>query len=370
MRDDEQPERERACPSCRRRSRLLSLLSARLDYCALKQGRLGEALALDDDTLMDAMGGGRRAALRAAYGQFDPAEPVCGSRHQAVCRHDGSYPPRLPHPDGPAMLFVAGGVDRLAALARAPMVAIVGAVRASDYGIEMARTIARGLAASGVAVTSSLRDGIGAGAQAGALEAGGGAVAVLGGGLDVACQAHRRSLLARTLESGCAVSELPCGCSGRRWGGIAAERIIAGLAEITVLVESDSERVPSIQVAQALDRALAAVPGRVTSQLSIGPHALLSAGVPLVRGAEDVLELLGDRHDLNLGRRASRAPQARRELSARLTTVLDLVGSGSDTPDELEEHVRDPGDVLLALSELELMGLLVRGDGGRYLRRE
>ena len=85
---------------------------------------------------------------------------------------------------------------------------------------------------------------------------------------------------------------------------------------------------------------------------------------------EDVLELLGDRHDLTPDRRASRTPQARRELSARLTAVLELVGSGSDTPDELEEHVSDPGDVLLALSELELMGLLVRGDGGRYLRRE
>jgi DNA processing protein len=356
---------------CRRRSRLLSLLSARFDYCALKQGRLNDALALDDDALMAAMGGGRADALRAAYAEFDPAEPACRSGHDSVCRHDRSYPPLLPHPSGPAMLFVAGGADRLATLTRAPVVAIAGARRASDYGIEIAKSIARGLAASGVTVASCLTDGIGAAAQAGALEAGGGTVAVLGGGLDVACQARRRSLLARALGSGCAVSELPCGCSGRRWGGIAAERITAGLAEITVLVESasESDAMASVHAARSLDRTVAAVPGRVTSRLSIQPHALLSAGAPLVGGAEDVLELLGDRRDLNPGAATSTTTQARLELSPRLGSILELVGSGSDTPDELEEHVRDPGDLLLALSELELMGLVARGDGGRYLPR-
>ncbi len=359
-----------ACDHCRRRSRLLSLLSARLDYCALKQGRLGEALALSDDALMDAMGGGRRDALRAAYAHFDPEEQECRCGHESVCRHTYTYPRLLPCPGGPPMLFVAGGADRLAELTRAPVVAIAGSARASDYGIEMAKAIARGLTASGVTVTSSLIDGIAGGAQAGAQEAGGRAVAVMGGGLDASCPARLRGLYARVQSSGCAVSELPCRCSGRRWGKIAAERTVAGLADLTVLVESASDPVEltSVQTAGALDRTVAAVPGRVTSPLSIGPHALLSAGAPLVRGAEDVLELLGDAPSVSGA--ATTAPPARAELSPRLREILSLVSSGSDTPDRLDEHVGDPGDLLMALSELELMGLLARGDGGRYIPRE
>ena len=365
-----QPQLRTACDRCRRRSRLLSLLSARLDYCALKQGRLGETLALDDDAMMDAMGGRRAEALRAAYARFDPDHEPCQSGHESVCRHDGSYPPLLPHPGGPAMLFVAGGADRLCALTSVPVVAIVGSARASDYGIEVSRAIARGVSSSGVTVTSVLTDGVAAGAQAGALEGGGRALAVLGGGLDVGCPARRRSLLKRLLRSGCAVSELPCDCSGRRWGNIAAERIVAGLADLTVLVESDSDPagVTCIGAAQALDRTVAAVPGRVTSPLADGPHALLRRGAPLVRTAGDVLELLGappapSPSGAGVTRRAGR------ELSPRLGALLALVSSGSDTPDRLYEHGGDPGDLLLGLSELELLGLLVRGDGGRYVPR-
>ena len=86
---------------------------------------------------------------------------------------------------------------------------MLGSRRASDYGIEIARSLARGLAASGVSVAASLTDGIAAAAHAGALEAGAGSIAVMGGGLGVACPPRRRSLYQRILHAGCAVSELP-----------------------------------------------------------------------------------------------------------------------------------------------------------------
>lgn len=368
----ERPPAPSACELCRRRSHLLSLLSARLDYCALKQGGLGEALALNDNRLIEAMAGRRGETLRVAYAQFDPDERECRTGHESVCRHQRSYPRLLPHPAGPSMLFVAGGAARLCALASAPVVAITGSARASDYGIETARAIARGLSASGVTVTSTLTDGIAAGAQAGALETGAGAIAVMGGGLDVSCRARSRSLLTRVLGAGCAISELPCGCTGRRWGNIAAERIVAGLADLTLLVEAESEpdELECIQVAQGLERLVAAVPGRVSSPLSVGPHALLRAGAPLVRDPEDVLELLGGRPAGSQGVADPAVAPARTALPPRLETILALVSSGNDTPDRLEEHFRDPGDLLLALSELEVAGLLVRGDGGRYMPRQ
>jgi DNA processing protein len=104
----------------------------------------------------------------------------------------------------------------------------------------MAKDLARGLAASGVTVTSGLRDGIAAATHAGALQVDGRTVAVTPGGLDVACPARRRSLYGRVKREGCIVAELPCGCRPRRWGEVAAERIIAGLAGLTIVVEAGS----------------------------------------------------------------------------------------------------------------------------------
>jgi predicted Rossmann fold nucleotide-binding protein DprA/Smf involved in DNA uptake len=87
-------------------------------------------------------------------------------------------------------------------------------------------------------------------------------------------------------------------------------------------------------------------------------------GAHLVRGAEDVLELL------HAGSPAAPVAEgaARVQLEPRLSEVLERVGEGRDSPDRLIDPTGDFGEVLLALSELELMGLLTRGDGGRYVR--
>jgi DNA processing protein len=265
------------------------------------------------------------------------------------------------------MLNVAGGTRRLGDLMTAPTAAIVGSVRATDYGMEMAKSLARGLAASGVTIISELADGIAVAAQAGALEVAGGTVAVMPGGLDVACPAKRRSLYERVRHRGCAVAELPCGCTPRRWGQIAGERILARLARLTVVVEAHDTpgELAGARIAKALGSVVAAVPGRVTSPASGGPHTLLMGGAHLVRGPADALELL-------CGPDAPTppppAPQA--ELEPRLKAMFDRVGAGRDTPERLTNDGQDAGEVLLALSELELMGLLARGDGGRYVPRD
>jgi DNA processing protein len=356
-----------ACPGCVRRSWLLSELSVPLEYLCRDRGRLGELLGLSDDDLLRALAGRRRKELRSSYARFEQADLRRMPGVQAVCRHHRSYPSALRDPGGPWMLNVAGGVRRLRDLAAAPTVAIIGSSRATDYGVEMARSIARGLAASGVTVAGGLSDGIAAAAHAGALEAGSGSVAVMPGGLDVACAARRRSLYERVRLTGCAVAELPCGVRPRRFGQVAGERTIARLAGLTVVVEArDSPgELAGARLAQALGRTVAAVPGRVTSRASSGTHALLMDGAHLVRGPGDALELLCAPQA-----RAAQPPKdAAAELAPRLRTMLEKVGAGSDTPDKLTGAGEEFAEVLLTLSELELMGLLVRGDGGRYLPR-
>jgi DNA processing protein len=219
-----------------------------------------------------------------------------------------------------------------------------------------------------VTVTSGLANGIAVAALEGALEVEGSTVSVLEGGLDASCPAGLRGMYERLTVHGCAVSELPCGQRGRRWGALASARVIAHLAEVTVVVEAaeGSRELVAAGIARQLGRTVAAVPGRVTSAQSTGTNALLMAGAPLVRGAEDVLELLGSSPTpAGEGRTTSRP-----SLAPRLRSTLELVGAGCDTPEKLVSEGADPDEVLLRLSELELMGLLARGDGGRYVVRE
>ena len=97
--------------------------------------------------------------------------------------------------DAPAVLHVAGNVERLAALVDRdePAVAVVGARRAGADGVEVARGLGRGLAAAGVTVVSGMALGIDAAAHAGALEVGGPTIAVLAGGADIAYPASKRT---------------------------------------------------------------------------------------------------------------------------------------------------------------------------------
>jgi DNA processing protein len=364
-----------ACEDCLRRSWLLKALSRSLQYRAKDRGRLLELLALGDEQLIRAIGGTRRGELRRRYASFSPREIPVASGVESICRHHPRYPSALAGDGAPRMLYVADAAERLAALGDQPIVAIVGSRRATDYGMEMARSLARGLAASGVTVAGGLSDGIAVAAQAGALEVEGRTLTVMDGGLDVACPARRRAVYGRLRKNGCVVAELPCGCGVRPWCYTARERIVARSAQLTIVVEADKHPADLLgaRVAKALGRIVAAVPGRVTSPVSRGTHALLMDGAALVRGPADVLELLYEGNPsqgLGGARRRSGGTPRGSELEPRLQAMLEQVGAGNDTPGKLTGESRDSGDVLLALSELELMGLLTRGDGGRYVPRE
>jgi DNA processing protein len=352
-----------------RRAWLLAELSGPLDFRARDGTRLLELLSLDDDSLLRALAGRRRTELQERHGGFRAEEATRDRGAESVCRHDPRFPRGLSGPTAPHMLHVAGGAGRLSQLAAAPVVAIVGCRRASDYGMEVAKDLARGLSASGVTVAGTMADGIAVAAHAGALETGAGSLAVMGGGLGVSPPARRRSLFHRVTRHGCAVSELPCDVDGRRWAPRASERIVAGLARLTVVVEAtNAEReLATARLARGFGRFVAAIPGRVTSMQSSGTNALLMEGAALVRGAQDVLDLLY--LDAGQARPAKTSGASWQELPSRLRRTLAMVGSGCDTPEKLSREGAHPDDVLLSLSELELMGALARGDGGRYVPR-
>jgi DNA processing protein len=143
---------------------------------------------------------------------------------------------------------------------------------------------------------------------------------------------------------------------------VARIRLVVGLVRLLVVVEARERpmELAHAQMAQRAGRLVAAVPGRVSSPLAAGPHALIRAGAPLVRGPQDVLDLL---YDMNI--KPTAGPSW--ALEPRLRGVLDRVSRGQDTLGKLARQGPPGEDLLVALTELEIMGALIRGDGGRYL---
>jgi DNA processing protein len=354
---------------CARRGWLLAALAGPLDYRSRDRERLFDALALSDEDLIGALGGSRRRELARAYatvaagqaqGCDDPQRP------QPICRHRAQFPCALRFASGPHTIWAAPDTSRLCELARGPVVAVLGSDRASDYGMQVANALGRGLGAAGVALAVPARDGICAAATRGALEANGAVLWATPCGVDLAATASAAAAARRAVARGCVLAEVPCGTRARQWAHAAAERVVVGVAQVTIVVEARDTRreLAPARLAQALQRPLAAVPGRVTSTLSSGTNALLATGANLVRGPHDALDLLG------LGSpRPAPHRDVRAALEPGLRLVLEEVSGGRDTPDLLVREDRSLAAVLHALSELELRDLVVRGDGGRYLPR-
>jgi DNA processing protein len=356
--------RVRACEACLARSWLLQRLSGSLDRVG---GEIEAVLALPDDELIAAVAGRRRVQVEGELNRLDLAQVRARSRAagiETICRCDENYPVRLRSLDAPpAVLHVLGGLEPTLDLLAADAVAIVGARRASTYGLEVARSLGRGLAAAGVTVVSGMALGVDSAAHAGALAARRATVAVLPAGADRPYPASRRTLHRSIAAAGAVVSELPAGGSVRRWTPLARNRIIAALATMTVVVEATERSGALLTAARAgqLGRRLGAVPGRVTSPLAAGPNGLIRAGAALIEGVQDVLdELFGEGV-------VGAVERARPALSDELERLRGAIADGQDTAATLARAGFATDQILAGLSALELSGYVRREAGGRFV---
>ncbi len=206
-------------------------------------------------------------------------------------------------------------------------VAIVGSRSATTYGADVAAELAAGVARAGVAVVSGAAFGIDQAAHRGAVAAGGVTVAVLACGVDRAYPAAHRGLLDHLAAEGAVVSELAPGCAPTRLRFLARNRLIAGLARGTVVVEAAlrSGALNTANWTARLNRPLLGVPGPITSAPSQGVHQLIRSGAAtLVTSGEEVLELVGaaGEHLVEVPRGRARA---RDRLPLRSQQVLDAV---------------------------------------------
>jgi len=362
------------CDPCLRRSLLIAHLAPRIaGLLTQPRGRrVAGLLALPEDQLLAAAAGRRIGEALAFLESFDAdaeRERLDLPGALAVCAHAHAYPALLGDlDDPPAVLFGAGRPDALVALRDEPAVAVVGTRRASPYGAEVAYSLGRGLGASGVPVVSGLALGIDATAHRGCLDGCGLPLAVLACGPDVAYPRRHRSLHERIRATGVVLSELPPGTAPFLWAFPARNRIMAGLARMTVVVEAaqPSGSLITSDFARDLGRSVAAVPGRVTSRFAHGTNGLLRDGAVPITGTEDVLdELFG----VDVRRPPANVVRAPVPEDPVLREVLDAAEQ-SDSIDSIAERTgRGAAEIRAALGRLEVDGHVVRRALGGWERR-
>lgn len=209
----------------------------------------------------------------------------------ALALSDERYPSRLRDlEDAPVVVFAKGTL----AAAEPPAVAIVGTRGASSYGLRVARAIATTCARAGATIVSGLAQGIDGAAHEAALAVGGRTVAVLGTGIGVTFPRRHHALQARIGVEGLLVSELPAQQSGHGGTFPRRNRLIAALADVTVVVEAGvgSGALITAHCALGLSRPVLCVPNAIDVPSAFGSNALLKAHAEPLLSPDDVLETL------------------------------------------------------------------------------
>ena len=275
------------------------------------------------------------------------------------------YPERLCDlANPPDRLFVRSPVaaERLAVLLSPPLVAIVGSRNASAAGVAFARRLAGELAASGVGVISGLARGIDAGAHEGALAGGGRTVAVLGCGIDRDYPAATMPLARRITTEGAVVSEYSPGTPPAPFRFPERNRIVAALADATIVIEAAARSGALITARLALDlgRDVLAVPGAPWTTGSGGTNALLKDGALPLTDIADVLVALG----IDPGTARMGDP----EITGPAAKVLAALRREPVSADVLAARCGlTPAGAAALIVQLELDGIVVREADGRLV---
>lgn len=308
---------------------------------------------------------------------------------------DAEYPSRLKNIyDPPFLLYIRG---HLPPVDEEAVIAVVGTRSCTPYGIASAEKLSYGLAKGGAVVASGLARGIDAAASRGALRAGGIPIGVVGNGLDVFYPPENRYLYEDIAAAGALLSEYPPGAEPERTHFPARNRIMAGLAVGTLVVEAPERSGALITANTALEqgRDLYAVPGPIDAPASVGCNRIIRDGGSIVIEARDILENYAERFADKLRLRETQDEpetlgyQARRERAAEPRAVppslsLSRDGSGltddqiallralTDAPRLVDDLIEETGiparRVLSALTLLEIDGLAAQHSGKRYTR--
>lgn len=328
--------------------------------------RFGSASgALDALPDLAMRGGGRDAAVASLASVEREIAAVAAAGAHYLFVDNADYPELLTHIDNaPPVLTYKGD---LSLLGRSP-IAMVGARNASAGACRFARNLAYELGQGGFAVVSGLARGIDTAAHTGSLDSG--TIAVIAGGIDVAYPPENRELQDAIAERGLLIAEQPPGTEPRARHFPYRNRIIAGLAMGTVVVEAapKSGSLITARLAAESGREVMAVPGSPLDPRSHGCNQLIREGATLVQNAAEIAELVRPM-DVRMTAVARHLPTSvalEEGGTMERQAVIDLMSMTYVSVDEL---VRQSGSgqsvVQMVLLEIELAGKLERGAGGK-----
>ncbi|MEN6428820.1 MAG: DNA-processing protein DprA [Phycisphaerales bacterium] len=349
-------------------------------------GSVDAALGASVSGLTKVEGVGFKTAERiaASRDKFDArAELELAARLGVWLLHmeDARYPAVLKQIyDPPPVLYIKGTLTRDDTLG----VAIVGCRRCSLYGQEQASRFAHLLAAAGFTIVSGMARGIDTAAHTGALAAQGRTIAVQGCGLSRVFPPENAKLFELISASGACISELPLRAEPLAENFPPRNRIIAGLSLGTIVVEAGlrSGALITAQTALESNREVMAVPGKIDSPLSQGPHQLIKQGARLVESVEDIIEALGYVGDQLKDHTAIAAREAAEKVEAPLfdaakfnlkgheKTIYDALGK---EPVHIDQIITDTdlpaGAANAAVMSLRLKGLIRQLPGNLFAKR-
>ena len=276
----------------------------------------------------------------------------------------GLYPRLLAELDNaPPILTVKGNL----ALLDRQLIAIVGARNASAAACRFARTLAHDLGAEGIVAVSGLARGIDSAAHDGSLASG--TIAVIAGGLDIVYPPENATRQAAIAESGLLIAEMPPGTEPRARHFPYRNRIIAGLALGTVVIEAapKSGSLITARLATEAGREVMAVPGSPLDPRAQGCNQLIRDGATLVQGAADVIETLRPMSRVAAPVKPWHPTPAPLDAAPDERSLVEQLLGPSPVP--VDEIVRQSGlpsgTVQLILLELDLAGRLERHAAGR-----
>ena len=349
-------------------------------------GSVDAALGASVSGLAKVEGIGLKTAERIASsrGRFDTGAELASAEKLGVTiihRQDRRYPAMLKQIyDPPPVLYVKGSIERTDNVA----VAIVGSRRSSLYGQEQSSRLAHLLAAAGFTIVSGMARGIDTAAHSGALAAGGRTIAVQGCGLANVFPPENVKLFGLISGSGACISELPLRAEPLAENFPPRNRIIAGLCLGTIVIEAGLRSGALITAKTALEsnREVMAVPGKIDSALSRGPHQLIKQGAKLVESVEDVVEALGyfgeqlREHTTLAAREATERVDrplfdaGKLNLRGHEKTIYEALGKEPIHIDQVIAETDLPaGAVNASVMSLRLKGLIKQQPGNLFARR-
>jgi DNA processing protein len=277
--------------------------------------------------------------------------------------------PRYPQPllecgDPPLLLYAQGRIELL----QAESLAVVGSRKPTPQGSANARSFSTQLSEAGLTIVSGLAMGVDGAAHEGGLDGAGSTIAVVGTGLDRVYPRRHLALAHRIAKQGLLVSEYSLGSPPLALHFPARNRIIAGLARGTLVVEAvlKSGSLITARMASECGREVFAIPGSIHSPQSRGCHALIQQGAKLVESTADILD------ELKLPLRATMPASVDGNTPPDAPVsdpLLDALGFDPITLDELVARTGWPASELnTRLLDLELDGQVARLPGQLFQR--